>query len=104
MIPTRNFLLPTMYQDSNTGMNIPKEQSPDSYNKVRGRLLSLNSNISRNTSIFSMKSFEPYYKKIRQINGMDIDNEDINIKDVSLELSYEITQKKKLYFSMAAEN
>ena len=35
---------------------------------------------------------------------MDIDNEDINIKDVSLELSYEITQKKKLYFSMAAEN
>ena len=49
MIPTRNFLLPTMYQDSNTGMNIPKGQSPDSYDEMRGRLLLLNSSISRNT-------------------------------------------------------
>ena len=35
MNPTQNFVLPTVYQDNDTGMNILKEQSPDNYDDVR---------------------------------------------------------------------
>ena len=38
--------LPTMYQDINIEIDILKGYSPDNYNKVRGRMLSYNSNIS----------------------------------------------------------
>ena len=38
--------LPTVYQDINIEIDILKGYSPDNYNKVRGRMLSYNSNIS----------------------------------------------------------
>jgi len=90
MIPTQNFILPTVYQDNNIGMDIPKEQSPDNYDDVRGRLLSFNPNISRNTSMFSMKSSVAYHKRIEQNNSMVI-NKDITNNDISFELLYKTT-------------
>ena len=64
MIPTRNLILPTVYQDNNTGMDIFKGQSPDNYDEVRGRTLILNPSISRDTSMFFMKSSKAYHERM----------------------------------------
>jgi len=83
-------------------MDILKERAPDNYDKVRGRSFSQKSNISRDTSIFSMISTKPYHERITQNNNMDIDSDDNN-KDTSLELSYKTSQEKVIRLSMAAE-
>ena len=44
---TQNYCLPTMYQASNTRMDILKGRSPDNFDKVRGRMNSHNSSSSR---------------------------------------------------------
>ena len=99
---TQNYCLPTVYQDNDTGMDILKGKSPDNYNKVRGRLFSHNSSISRDNSMSSTKSSVAYHERMEQNNGMDVDN--LPNKDLSLELSYETTQEKTLCFSKVAEN
>jgi len=69
---------------------------------VRGRTLSQKSNISRNTSMSSTISAEPYHERMTQNNDMEVNNDDNN-KDTSPELSYEISQEKVICLSMAAE-
>jgi len=77
-------------------MDILKEYSPDNYDEVRGRMLSLNSNISRDNSISSMKSFVAYHERIECNNAIDVNN-------TSPELFYEISQEKALHLSTVAE-
>jgi len=84
--PVQSFILPTMFQADNTGMNILKESSPDNYNKVRGRSLSANTNISRDFSMSSMKSSVAYHEKMEHNNAMNIN---VNMDNFSPELSYE---------------
>jgi len=79
-------------------MDILKESSPDNYNEVRGRSLLANTNISRDSSISSMKSSAVYHEKMKHNNTMNID---INIDNFSPELSYEISQEKTLQVSKA---
>ena len=100
-IPPRNTILPTVDQVNNTGMDILKGQAPDNYNEVRGRMLSLKSNISRDTSMSSVISAKPYHKRMTQNNDMDINNN--NNKDTSPELSYETSQEKVNCLSIVAE-
>ena len=71
--------LPTVNLFSNTGMDIQKEKSPDNYDEVRDRSHSWSINSSRVSSISSTILKEPYYKRIEDENGMDIDN----IKNIS---------------------
>jgi len=87
--PTRNYCLPTVYQDNNTGMDILKGKFPDNYNEVRGRSVSCNTSISRDTSISSMKSSVAYHERMEQNNSMDVDKPPN--KDSSLKLSYKTT-------------
>ena len=91
-----------MYQDNDTGIDILKGKSPDNYNEVRGRSVSHNPSISRDTSMSSTKSSVAYHERMEQNNSMDVDNPPN--KDPSLELPYETTQEKTLYLSKAAEN
>jgi len=83
-------------------MDILKEKSPDNYNEVRGRSVSRNPSVSRDTSMSSTKSSVAYHERMEQNNGMDVD--DPPNKDPSLELSYETTQEKTLHLGKAAEN
>ena len=103
MNPTQNFALPTVYQDNDTGMNIFKGQSPDNYDDVRGRSLSHNSNISRDTSMSSTKSSIAYYDRMEWNNNIVVDK-DIPNNDTSSKLSYKTTQEKALCLSKATEN
>ena len=64
MIPTQNSVLPTVYQDNNTRMDILKGQSPDNCDKVRDRSLSFNPSISRDTLMSSTKSSEAYHERM----------------------------------------
>jgi len=102
MNPTWNYCLPTVYQDNNTEMDILKGKSPDNYNEVRGRSVSCNPSISRNTSMSFTKSSVAYYERMEQNNGMDVN--DPSNKDPSLKLSYKTTQEKTFRLSKAAEN
>ena len=92
-----------MDQVNNTGMDILKGQAPDNYNEVRGRMLSLKSNISRDTSMSSVISAKPYHKRMTQNNDMDINNNNNNNKDTSPELSYKTSQEKVNHLSIVAE-
>ena len=103
MNPTQNFVLPTVYQVNDTGMDILKEQSPDNYNEIRGRLLSHNSSILRDTSMSSTKSSIAYHDRMERNNDMVV-NEDIFNNDISPKLSYETTQEKALHLSKVTEN
>ena len=94
------FVLPTMSFPSNTEMDFFTGSSPDNYNKVRNRPLSTKGNISRNSSMSSMKSSIVYYKRIKHNNTMVIDEE---MDDISPALSYEEEQEKALQVSKTAE-
>jgi len=83
-------------------MDILKGKSPDNYNEVRGRLVSCNPSISRDTSMSSTKSSVAYHERIEQNNGMDVNNPPN--KNSFLELSYKTTQEKTLCLSKMAEN
>jgi len=101
-IPTQDSILPTVYQANNIGMDILKGQSPDNYNKVRGRMLLHISHISRDTSMSSTISSKTYHKRMTWNNTMIVDN-DNNNKDVSPKLFYETSQEKAICLSMVAE-
>ena len=93
MILTQTFELPTVSFSSNIGMDIFARLSPDNYNKVRGRSLSTKGNISRDSSMSSLKSSIAYHKKMELNNVMVINNEMV---DISSALSYETDQEKAL--------
>ena len=98
-IPPQNTILPTVDQVNNTGMDFLEGRAPDNYDEVRDRTLSNKSNISRDTSMSSMTSSEPYHERMAQNNDMDIDD----INNTSPELSYKTSQEKAIHLSMAAE-
>ena len=79
-------------------MDILKESSPDNYNKMRDRFFLANTNISRNSSISSMKLSATYHEKMKHNNTMNVD---VNMDNFSPELSYEISQEKALQVSKA---
>jgi len=92
-IPTQTFELPTVSYSNNTGMNIFAGPFSDNYDEVRGKSLSTKGNISRDSSMFSMKLSIAYYEKMELNNAMVIDNK---MDNISPALSYEIDQEKAL--------
>ena len=80
-------------------MNILKESSLNNYNEVRGRSLSANTNISRDSSMSSTKSSVAYHEKIEHNNTMNID---MDMNNFSSEVSYETSQEKALWVSKVA--
>jgi len=66
--------LPTVNLFSNIGIDILKEKSPDNYDEVRGRSHSQSVNSSRVSSMSSTILEEPYYKRMEDVNGMDIND------------------------------
>jgi len=69
--------------------------SPDNFDEVRSRTPTSKSQVSRDLSLSSTKSFVAYHERIESNNAMDID-------DVSPNLSYEMTQEKNICVSKAA--
>ena len=82
-----------MSYSNNTGMNFFTGSPPDNYNEVRSRSLSTKRNISRNSSMFSLKISVIYHEKMELNNAMNIN---IDIDDNSPALFYETSQKKAL--------
>ena len=97
---TLTFELPTVYTASNTEMDILSGPSPDNYDKMRGRPLSTNANISRDSSMSSMRSSVAYHERIDRNNAMVIDNDTSNNSPA---LSYEDKQEKAIQVSKVAE-
>ena len=51
MSNSQTFILPTMFPSNNTGMDLLSGPAPDNYDKIRGRNLSTNGSISRDSLI-----------------------------------------------------
>ena len=100
MIPTQAFILPTMFLSNNTEMDLFVGLYPDNYDKVRGRSLSTNECISRDSLMSSTKSSITYHDKIERNNAMVIDKEMV---DISPALFYETDQEKVLCVSKVAK-
>ena len=96
----QTFELPTVLPSDNAGIDIFVGIIPDNYDKVRNKTLLTKAQASRDSSMSSTKSFVMYYEKIEHNNAM---NEDINIDDNSLALSYETFQKKAIQVSKAVD-
>jgi len=93
--------LPTVFPSRSIEMDFLAGSSPDNFDKVRGKSLSTNKNISRDSSMSSTKSSVTYYKRIANNNAIDIDDKKV---DNSLTLFYETDQKKALHISKVAEH
>ena len=78
--------LPTVSFSNYTGMDIFSGTAPDNYDEVRGRPLSTNTNISRDSSMSSARFSVAYHEKMERNSDMVIDD-DFNV--TSLALSYE---------------
>ena len=89
-----------MSHSNNIGMNFFARSPPDNYDEVKGRSILTKRNIFRDFSMSSLKSFVAYHEKIELNNIM---NENINIDDNSLALSYEAFQKKAFQASKMTE-
>jgi len=74
--------------------NFLSGSSPDNFDKVRGRTLSSKLQVSRDSSMSSIKSLVVYHEKMECNNTIDV--------DVSPALLYETTQKKVFCVSEAA--
>jgi len=81
------------------GMDIQLGLASNNFNKVRGRTLSSNRNISRDISISSTKSSVVYHERMTTNNA----NNDDDPVNVSPELSYETEQEKAFHVSKAAD-
>ena len=92
--------LPTVPFKSITGMDIFSGIAPDNYDEVRGRSLSTNVNISRDSSMSSTRSSVAYHGKMEQNNAMIIDDDPNNSSPA---LSYEDKQEKAIRVSKAAD-
>ena len=96
-----SFKLPTVSSTSNTEMDIFSGPTPDNYDEVRGRPLSTNVNISRDSSMSSTRSSIAYHEKMEHNNAMIIDKD---FNDFSPALSYEDKQEKAIRVSKVAEH
>ena len=94
------FKLLTVSFSNYTEMDIFPGTAPDNYDEVRGRPLSTNTNISRDSSMSFARSSVAYHEKIERNNDMVIDND---FNDSSLALSYENEQERAIYVSKAAD-
>ena len=90
--------IPTMFPN-NMGMDFPTGPIPDNYNEVRGRNLSTNRSISRDTSMSSTKSSVVYHERMVNNNLKD-DNKPM---DSVSALFYETEQKRAFRISKVAE-
>ena len=82
-------------------MNIITGNIPDNYNKMRDRISLPKVQFSRESSMSSTKSSVAYYEKIELNNAI---NKDVDMVNDFLALSYEISQKKAIQVSMAADS
>jgi len=92
--------LPTVFPSRSIEMDFLAGSSPDNFDKIRGKSLSTNKNISRDSSMSSTKSSVMYYKRIANNNVIDINDKKV---DNSLALFYETDLKKALHISKVAE-
>ena len=92
--------LPTVPFKSITGMDIFSGIAPDNYDEVRGRPLSTNVNVSRDSSMSSTRSSVAYHEKMEQNNAMIIDDDPNNSSPA---LSYEDEQERAIRVSKAAD-
>ena len=83
----------------NRGMDIQLGLAPNNFNKVRGRTLSSNRNISRDISMSFTKSSVVYHERMTT-NNVNNDDDPVN---VSPKLSYETEQEKAFHVSKAAD-
>jgi len=81
------------------GVDFPTGPIPDNYDEMRGRTLSTNKSISRDTSMSSTRSSVVYYERMVYNNLKDKDDP----MDSTSELSYETEQERALCISKAAE-
>ena len=88
----QSFQAPTVSHISNTRMDFFAGNIPDNYDEVRGRSLSTKENLSKDSSMSSIKSSIVYYEKIERNNAMDVNN----VNDVNPALSYETSQELAL--------
>ena len=93
MILLQTFELLTVSHSNNTGMDFFVGSSPNNYDEVRSRSLLTKRNISRNSSMFSLKISVVYHEKMELNNAMNIN---IDIDNNPPTLSYETFQKKAL--------
>jgi len=84
---------------NNMGMDFPTGPIPDNYDEVRGRNLSTNRSISRDTSMSSTKSSVVYHERMVNNNLKD-DNKPM---DSVSALFYETEQKRAFRISKVAE-
>jgi len=80
-------------------MDIFSGIAPDNHDEMRGRSLSTNVNVSRDSSMSSTRSSVAYHEKIEQNNTMIIDNDP---NDSSPALSYKDKQERAIRVSKAA--
>ena len=81
------------------GMDFSTGPIPDNYDEMKGRTLSTNKSIFRDTSMSSTKSSVIYHERITLNNSKDDDNP----IDASPELSYETEQEKIFHISKTAD-
>ena len=82
---SQDSLIPTVFPN-NMGVDFPTGSIPDNYDEMRGRTLSTNKSISRDTSMSSTRSSVVYYERMVYNNLKDKDDP----MDSTSELSYEI--------------
>jgi len=90
--------IPTVFPN-NLGMDFSTGLIPDNYDEVRGRNLSTNRSISRDTSMFSTKLSVVYHERMVNNNLKD----DVEPMDSVSALSYETEQERAFCISKMAE-
>ena len=90
--------IPTVFPN-NMGMDIPTGPIPDNYDEVRGRTLSTNRSMSRDTSMSSARLSVVYHERMVHNNSKDDDDP----MDSTPELSYETEQERAFCISKVAE-
>ena len=91
--------LPTVFLSNNTEIDSLPRPKPDNYTEVRGRSLSTNRNISRDSSMFSTMFSVVYYERMVN-NNINVDEK---LAESTYTLSYEMEQEKAIYISKVAE-
>jgi len=72
----------------NTGIDIPPRNIPDNHDKMRGKISLPKTQYSRTLSLSLTKFSIAYHERMELNNAMNVD---IEIKDDSPQLSYEIS-------------
>jgi len=95
---SRTSSIPTMLPYG-MGMDIQSGPASNNFDKVRGKTLSSNRNISRDVSMSSTKSSVVYHERMTTNN---VNNND-NLVNISPELSYKTEQEKAFHVSEVAD-